>query len=109
MSDNQKHWAKLLDVAQFPFNLQRNKSTRKSPFEIVIGQQPITPHALATRYGGKSLAAFRFAKAWHKQAELARTYLNKASKRMKKCTDKRRRHIEFQVGDLVLVNYCPNS
>ena len=34
---NQRDWAKLLDVAQFSFNLQRNESTGQSPFEIVLG------------------------------------------------------------------------
>ena len=34
---------------------------------------------------------------------MARSCLNKAAKRMKKWADKKRRHMEYQVGDLVLV------
>ncbi|KAJ7968029.1 Retrotransposon protein, putative, Ty3-gypsy subclass [Quillaja saponaria] len=38
-----------------------------------------------------------------KNIDIARAYLEKASKRMKKWADKGRRQLEFQVGDLVLV------
>ncbi|KAF2303678.1 hypothetical protein GH714_021160 [Hevea brasiliensis] len=37
VSANQRDWAKLLDVAQFSYNLLRSESTGRSPFEIVIG------------------------------------------------------------------------
>ena len=39
VSANQKDWAKLLDVAQFSYNLQRSESMSQSPFEIATGQQ----------------------------------------------------------------------
>ena len=109
VSANQRDWAKLLDVAQFSYNLQTSESTSKSPFEIIMGQQPATPSSLATSYEGKSPAAFKFAKSWHEQAEVARAYLHKAAKRMKKWADKKRRHVEFQVGDLVLVKLLPQQ
>ena len=34
---NQRHGAKLLDVAQYSYNLQRNEATNRSPFELVMG------------------------------------------------------------------------
>ena len=70
----------MLDVAQFSNNLQTSESTSKSPFEIIMGQQPAMPSSLATSYEGKSSAAFNFAKSWHEQAEVARAYLHKAAK-----------------------------
>ena len=74
-----------------------------------MGQQPITPHTLARGYTGKSPAAYKFAKGWHEQADIARSYLEKAAKKMKKWADKRRRHAEFQVGDMVLVKLIPQQ
>ncbi|GMI95203.1 hypothetical protein HRI_003189600 [Hibiscus trionum] len=62
VSANQRDWAKLLDVAQFSYNLQQSEATNRSPFEIVLGQQPTTPLSLATRYEGKSPTAFKFSK-----------------------------------------------
>ena len=109
VSANQKDWAKLLDVAQFSYNLQQSEATNKSPFEIVLGRQPTTPLSLASRYEGKSPAAFKFAKSWHEHAELARASLHKAAKRMKKWADKKRRHVKFNEGDLVLVKLLPQQ
>ena len=62
---NQKDWAKLLDIAQFSYNLQRSEATNKSPFELAMRQQPLTPHTLVMGYTGRILVAFKFAKGWH--------------------------------------------
>ncbi|GJR65634.1 putative nucleotidyltransferase, ribonuclease H [Tanacetum coccineum] len=105
VSANQHDWAKLLDVAQFSYNMQRSEATRKSPFELVKGRQPLTPNALAASYEGSSPAAYKTMKEWHKQADLARASLDKAAKKMKKWADERRRHVEFEVGDQVMVSY----
>ncbi|CAN6710507.1 unnamed protein product [Malus baccata var. baccata] len=96
-------WAKLLDVAQFSYNLQRSESTGKSPFELAIGQQPLTPNTVVTGYTGNSPAAFKTAKEWQLAHELARAHLEKASKKMKKWADRKRRNVEFQTGDQVFV------
>ena len=84
VSANHTDWAKLLDVAQFSYNLQRSATTERIPFEIVMGQQPMTPHTLARGYTGKSPVAYKFAKGWHEQADIASSYLEKATKKMKK-------------------------
>ncbi|TXG71332.1 hypothetical protein EZV62_006267 [Acer yangbiense] len=109
VSTHQRDWAKLLDVAQFSFNLQRSEATGNSPFEIVMGQQPMTPNAIASTYGGKSPAAYKLAREWHEQADITRACLDKAARKMKKWADTRRRHIEFNEGDLVLVKLLPQQ
>ncbi|KAM1160926.1 hypothetical protein TB2_000069 [Malus domestica] len=103
VSANQRDWAKLLDVAQFSYNLQHSESTGKSPFELAIGQQPLTPNTVVTGYTGNSPAAFKTAKEWQLAHELARAYLEKALKKMKKWADRKRRNVEFQTGDQVFV------
>ncbi|GKD54551.1 putative nucleotidyltransferase, ribonuclease H [Tanacetum coccineum] len=57
VSANQHDWAKLLDIAQFSYNMQLSEATGKSPFEFVKGRQPLTPNALAASYKGSSPAA----------------------------------------------------
>ncbi|RVW49001.1 Transposon Tf2-8 polyprotein [Vitis vinifera] len=79
VSANQKDWAKLLD----------------SPVLI----QPAK----------ESPAAFKFAKGWHEQADIARSYLDKAAKKMKKWVDKKQRHTEYKDGDMVLVKLLPQQ
>ncbi|GJV02084.1 reverse transcriptase [Tanacetum coccineum] len=95
VSANQHDWAKLLDVAQFSYNIQRSESTGKSPFELVMGRQPLTPNALAASYEESSPTAYKTMKEWHEQANLARVSLDKVTKKMKKWADEKRRHVEF--------------
>ncbi|XP_057754711.1 uncharacterized protein LOC130974013 [Arachis stenosperma] len=83
VSTNQKDWTKLLDIAQFSYNLQRSESTGKSPFEIVTGQQPLTPHTLSSSYSRKSPGAYHMIKSWEEQADVTRSYHDKAAKRIK--------------------------
>ncbi|KAE8694779.1 hypothetical protein F3Y22_tig00110773pilonHSYRG00015 [Hibiscus syriacus] len=103
VSANQRDWPKLLDVAQFSYNLQRSEATNQSPFEIVTGQQPLTPNTVVTKYEGPNPSAHNVAKEWHEQHDLARACLHKAGKRTKKWADRKRRDVNFEVGDLVLM------
>ncbi|GKD02305.1 reverse transcriptase [Tanacetum coccineum] len=107
VSDNQHDWAKLLDVAQFSYNMQQSEATGKIPFELVMGRQPLTPNALAALYEGSSPTTYKTMKEWHEQADLARALLDKAAKKMKKWADERRRHVEFEVRDQVMVKLLP--
>eukprot|EP00257_Ricinus_communis_P017580 XP_015576051.1 uncharacterized protein K02A2.6-like [Ricinus communis] len=76
---------------------------------IATGQQPLAPHTLAMGYKGPSPAAFKFAKGWHEKADMARAHLTKAAKRMKKWADGKRRHLEFEEGDSVMVKLLPHQ
>ncbi|KAE8729020.1 hypothetical protein F3Y22_tig00004013pilonHSYRG00176 [Hibiscus syriacus] len=102
VSATQRDWPKLLDIAQFSYNLQRSEATNQSPFEIVTGQQPLTPNAVVTGYQGLNPTTYQFANEWQEQHELARACLHKAEKRTKKWADRKRRDINFEVDDLVL-------
>ena len=64
VSSNHKDWAKLLDIAQFSYNLKMSEATNKSSFELAIGQQPLTRHTLTIGYTGRSSTTFKFAKGW---------------------------------------------
>ena len=105
---NQKNWPQLLDVAQFCFNSQKSSSSNKSPFEVVNGQQPLLPHTV-DEYRGRNPQDFHFTKDWKKTTEIARAYLEKASRRMKKWADQKRRPLEFKAGDLVLIKLRPEQ
>ena len=109
VSSNQKDWAKLLDVTQFSYNLEKSEATNKSPFELAIRQQPLTPHTLAIGYTRRSPMTFKFAKGWQEQTDIARSYLDKPAKKMMKWADKKRHHIEDKVGDMVLVKLLPQQ
>lgn len=103
VSANQRDWVRLLDQAQFSYNLQRSESTGKSPFEVITGLQPDTPGSIAADYMGRSPTAYRFVRDLKEDTDLVQVSLWKATKRMKKWADIKRRAAEFQVGDRVLV------
>ncbi|CAL9010477.1 unnamed protein product, partial [Prunus brigantina] len=109
VSANQRNWAKLMDVAQFSYNLQRSESTGSSPFELATGQQPMTPNTVVSGYTGSSPAAYRTAKEWQVTNDLARAQLEKATWKMKKWADKHRRDVVFQPGDMVFVKLNPSQ
>lgn len=110
VSANQRDWAKLLDIAQFSYNLQRSEATGRSPFELATGQQPLTPHTLAApKTEGRSPGAFIMVKHWEEHADQARACLEKSRKRMKKWADEKRRPSEYTVGGLVLVKLLPQQ
>ena len=109
MSANEKDWVKLLDVTQFSYNLKMSKATHKSPFKLSTRQQPLTPPTLEIDYTGRSPTTFKFANGWHKQADIASSYLDKATKKMKKWANKKRRHTEHKVRAWCLSRSFPQQ
>ncbi|KAH0652439.1 hypothetical protein KY290_030876 [Solanum tuberosum] len=79
--------------------VSRSEATRKSPFELATGQQPNTPQSLPVDSGLKSSGAYHVAKSWEEQVDLARSYLDKAAQKMKKFADRKRRPVDYRIGD----------
>ncbi|XP_070671985.1 uncharacterized protein [Malus domestica] len=75
---------------------------RMSPPELEELRKQLN-ELLDAGYTGNSPAAFKTAKEWQLAHELARAHLDKASKKMKKWADRKRRNVEFQTGDQVFV------
>ncbi|KAG6480490.1 hypothetical protein ZIOFF_063990 [Zingiber officinale] len=74
---SQKNWLGLLDSAQFCYNLHKSSATEKSPFEIVLGEQPTTPMEIAKqKSGGKCPAAYRYAREKQELLEEAQDKAN---------------------------------
>ena len=96
-------------VAQFSFNAQTSSSTGRSPFEIVCGRQPVLPHIVDHPYVGKNPQAHDLTKEWKQTTDIARAYLEKASRRMKKWADNQPRPLEFRAGDQVLIKLRPEQ
>ncbi|CAH9148831.1 unnamed protein product [Cuscuta epithymum] len=104
---SQKNWLELLDVAQFCYNLHQTSTTGMTPFELALGFQPLAPHQVIARVGGQCPAAVRFARDKQELIEEARDSLALAQARMKRQVDQRRRDVQFQVGDLVMLKLTP--
>lgn len=98
VSANQKDWAKLLDTTQFSYNLQRSESTGRSFFELATGQQPNTPQSLPVSAELKNPSAFRMEKAWEEHVNMARSYLDKVTRKIKRFADRKRRPFTIELG-----------
>lgn len=105
VGDNPKRWEFVIPQAEFAYNSSFNRSTRKTPFEVIYGRKPhqvldLLPLKDQTRI---SMDAEEFAahiKSTHAQV---REHLKEVSKRYKLSVDAHRRDKEFQEGDLVMV------
>ena len=79
-----------------------------SPFEIVLGKQPMTPlDVLKSKNQGKCPAAYMVARDRLEMLSEAQYSLRKAQRHMKKYVDQYRRSVEFIVGDKVLLKLTP--
>ena len=104
----QRNWLELLDSAQFSYNLHKSSATDLSPFELVLGMQPQTPAEIAVqKTGGRSPTAYRFVRERQELFEQAQDSLRRARKRMVKYANQKRRPLEFDVGDRVLLKLTP--
>lgn len=81
---------------------------QQSPFGIVLGRQPIAPHDIVGDIRGQVLKPFYMLRTG-KKGLMRRLYLDKASKKMKKFMDKKQRHIDYRIGDKVMVKLSPKQ
>ena len=66
-------------------------------------------HTVDEPYGGKSPRAYNFARDYKRNLDIVKAYLDKATRRMKKWADEKRRLLEFKVGDQVLMKLLPEQ
>ena len=99
---HQDNWHTLLTPCEFAINNAHSDSTRETPFFLNYGFHPHTPHSLAVK--SKVPQALLFTKGYDDRIGEARSWLQAAQNRQKSYADKHRRHVEFSVGDKVLLS-----
>ena len=92
----QDNWAQFLSLAEFAFNLWRNESTGKSPFEVLMGYNPQAEWTTVSSPVPQVTHWLEQIKEAHDQAHLA---MRKAQLGWIK--DSRRKQHVYQVGDQV--------
>ncbi|KAK4397586.1 hypothetical protein Sango_1595200 [Sesamum angolense] len=104
VSASQQNWVDLLDAAQLSYNLHKSSTTDMSPSELAYGRQPTTPHEISIQKSGRKCpAAYQFARSKQELLDKAKDSLAKAQRN----ADMGRRHVEFSVGDQVLLKLTP--
>jgi hypothetical protein len=99
-------WDQMLAQAEFYFNNSVNRSTGKSPFEIVYGIQPrgITDLRDPNQDEFRSAGAEDFATEMHKIHDRVREQLQNNNHKYKSIVDQKRREVQFEFGDEVLAH-----
>ncbi|WVY91245.1 hypothetical protein V8G54_036759 [Vigna mungo] len=104
--ESPKDWAKLLPWAEYWYNTSYHHSYGMTPFKIVYGRDPL---ALVkyNRNPHDSLSVQDQLLQRDVTISKLKVNLYKAQQYMKKQADKKRRFMELQIGDLVLVKLQP--
>ena len=102
-------WDLILSTTEFAYNNSVNRSTGKSPFQIVNGYSPRTPIDLVplTPHMRVSELAENFAKHIHDLHAEIRRKISLSNEEYKLAADVHRRSKQFNVGDHVMVRIRP--
>jgi hypothetical protein len=103
VGDNICQWDLVLPQAEFAYNRSNNKTTGKSPFEVVYGCNPKTPLDLVSlpishSYSGDADERAKAIKDLHEQVSKR---IEKQNQKYDRQANKHRRAVIFKEGDLV--------
>ncbi|KAD7480443.1 hypothetical protein E3N88_03579 [Mikania micrantha] len=99
-------WDDYLPLAEFSYNNSYHSSIGMPPYEMLYGRKCCTPVCWG-EVGQRELANKKVVKVTNERIDQIRAHLKAAQDRQKSYDDKRRRPIEFQVGDFVLLKVSP--
>jgi hypothetical protein len=106
VTEHHSSWDNVLPQAEFTYNDSVNRSTGKSPFQIVYGTQPRGVSELRESEHGatNSASAEEFFEAMEELHSKVKQHLQDSNQEYKCRADQWKREIEFEVGDLVLAH-----
>ncbi|KAL4025105.1 hypothetical protein IC575_013482 [Cucumis melo] len=105
-SERPKEWVSWLSWAEYWYNTTYNRSLGTSPFLVLYGRKP--PSLLS--YGDGTTTNSTLANQLKERDTILaalREQLLLAQQQMQQYADKKRRHVEFNVGDWVLLKIRP--
>ena len=100
--DNPKMWLKLLPWAEFWYNTSYHLSTSMTPFKAIYGKDPPRIDKYVTDSNDPPTLQ-KLLQQRDAVLHQLKDNLHKTQQYMKKQADKRRCHVQFNVGDMVLV------
>jgi hypothetical protein len=106
VTEHHSSWDSILPQEEFAYNDSVNRSTGKSPFQIVYGMHPRGVSELrdSEQTATSSASVGEFAEAMKELHSQVKERLLKSSQEYKRRANQHRRQLQSQVGDLVLVH-----
>ena len=95
-----KKWDECLNLAEFSYNNSYQESIHMAPFEAPYGKKCRTPLNWV-EVGDRGYFGPDFIKEAREQVSVIQSHLKAAQNRQKTYADKRRRPLQFEVGDHV--------
>ena len=93
-------WEKHLPLVEFAYNNSFHTSIGMSPYEALYGRPFRTPLCW-TQVGERSMIGPEIVEETTEKIKLVKEKMKEAQDRQKSYADKRRKHLEFEVGDLI--------
>jgi hypothetical protein len=103
-----KHWDKCLALAEFSYNNSYRSSIKMAPFEDLYGRQCRTPLNWS-QTGEREIFGPDLVNEAEEKVKIIRNNLKAAQSRQKSYADKRRKPIQFEVGDFVYLRVSPTQ
>ncbi|GKA55734.1 putative reverse transcriptase domain-containing protein [Tanacetum coccineum] len=100
------NWDDHLPLVEFAYNNSYHVSIKMPPYEMLYGRRCRTP-VCWDEVGSRELASTDVVLATTEKIETIRERLKEAQDRWKSYANKRRRPIEFDVGDFVMLKVSP--
>ncbi|KAJ9511547.1 hypothetical protein QJQ45_003577 [Haematococcus lacustris] len=106
LNHHKTDWDQHLAAVEVAYNSSTHVGTGFSPFYLNYGHHPRTPEALLQPPSTlvPSPAADAFVTTMRSNIDIAKAALQRAVDKQKQQADKHRRHLEFNVGDKVLLS-----
>jgi hypothetical protein len=101
-----KHCEKCLALAEFSYNNSYQSSIKMAPFEALYGHQCRTPLNWS-QTGEREIFGPDLVTEAEEKVKIIRNNLKAAQSRQKSYADKRRKPIQFEVGDFVYLRVSP--
>jgi hypothetical protein len=99
-------WESWLPLAEFSYNNSYQESIKMAPFEALYGRRCRTPLNWVEP-GERRYYGIDFVNEAEKKVQIIQQHMQAAQSRQKSYADKRRRSLEFNVGDYVYLKVTP--
>ncbi|CDJ68199.1 hypothetical protein ENH_00048960 [Eimeria necatrix] len=116
IQSDEREWVRLLPALELAYNRTSHSSTELSPFEVMIGENPLSAVSLDIVGALAPTLTPPMAKLFRQLCDRAQSHTQKAKWQQKYYADKKRRAVEYAVGDKVWLSSkhlpasssCPN-
>ena len=99
-------WDSHLPLVEFSYNNSYHSTIGRAPYEMLYGRKCRSPLCWG-EIGQKELGSLEIVQATNARLEQIKARFKAAQDRQKSYEDKRRRHIEFEEGDRVMLKVSP--